>query len=156
MGLVLSFLFGLFGGEPAELIDKHYERITRVDDLPEIGRRIVYPDGHISLPYGEARYGWRIDVGNARGAEVYTRVRQILGEPLPIPWGDEMRWGYMWRHRGNPGRGMMLIVHRRARSVHLKSWFERDKARTSRIGMAAENEIYRWFEWLTTPPSDDE
>lgn len=138
-----------------ELADKHYVQITKPDELPDPQRTVSLPSGRPSRPYGEARYGWRIDVGNARGPAVYARVQQILGDPLPIPWGDEMRWGYMWRHRGNPGRGMMLIVHRRARSVHLKSWFERDKARTSRIDKTAENEIYRWFEWLTAPPGDD-
>lgn len=152
--MVMAFLFGLVGGDPATLVDKHYVRITSEADKPDPSRMITGSKGLRGFPYGEARYGWRIDKGNARGRAVYARVRQLLGEPMSIDWHDEPRQGYMWRDRGHAGRGMLIVVNERAQSVHLLEWIESDKGRVGRIGMEAENEIYRWFDWLTTPPEE--
>lgn len=148
----MESLLGPIVGDPATMADKHYVRITSEADKPDPHRVEVWPDGGRSFPYGEAGYGWTPDLCKARGPAVYARVRQILGEPMSIPWGEQRRWGYMWRHWENEGQGMLLIVSKRAQSVHLRSWAERDKSRTGRIGVEAEKEIYCWFAWLTTPP----
>ncbi|MEZ4436034.1 MAG: hypothetical protein R3F65_26855 [bacterium] len=152
--MVMAFLFGLVGGDPATLIDKHYVRITSEADKPDTERVEVWPDGHRTFPYSEARYGARLDKGQARGSAVVARVRRILGEPMSIQWGEEPRWGYMWRSRKNPGLGMLLVLDERSQWVGLRTWIESDRPRIGGLSRSDENEIYRWFDWLTDPETE--
>lgn len=148
----MESLFRPIVGDPATMVDKHYVRITSEADKPDPNRRITHPSGRQGFPYGESGYGYASDLCRARGPAVYARVRQILGEPMPLPWAEQRRWGYMWRHWEIPGRGMLMLVSKRTKSVHLKAWSESDKARGRWVERSAEKEIYCWFAWLTTPP----
>ena len=151
----MTLVLGLFG-DVSGLVDKHYVRIADPADLPDMtrlsepgssGARIVW--------FGTADYGWRPGGDFARGQDRVAAVIHRLGPPMDLVRYSTTERGYMWRHRrpDQPHAGIMIVIDERFGTVKLKSWSESDRARGygGRVGVEGENEIYRWFAWLTTP-----
>jgi hypothetical protein len=156
MSVFMTLVLGLFGG-PSGLVDQHYVRIVDPADVPDMTRQSpVGSRGTRMGLFGTGKYGWHPDRGDAAGRERVAAVIHRLGPPMQWvrSWGTQH--GYIWRHRrpDRPHAGIMVIVDERAGTVQLRDWHLVDLA--SRYGgrlddMGKENEIYRWFEWLTTP-----
>lgn len=155
MTVMMALVLGLFG-DVSGLVDKHYLRIVDPADLPDMRRwSPPAPDGGKISLFGTADYGWRPGGDFARGKEKVAAVIHRLGPPMKLVRNTEVEHGWMWRHRrpDRPHAGIMIVIDERFGTVKLKSWSERDRARgyTGRVGVEGENEIYRWFAWLTTP-----
>ncbi|MEZ4437306.1 MAG: hypothetical protein R3F65_33350 [bacterium] len=153
MNVILALVFGLFG-DPSGLVDKYYVRITDPAELPDMNRMTPLSSrGTRSSLFGSGKYGWHPWRCDARGKARVDAALHRLGPPMTLEWLGRKDRGYMWRHRdpAKPHAGIMVILHKRG--VELRSWKQMDLARGygGRVGVAGENEIYRWFEWLTEP-----
>ncbi len=156
MSIVMAFVFGLLGGEPAALVDKHYDRITDPAELPDMTRfGPPLPNGVTGLMFRTAKYGWHPGRGDKRGAGRVAAVIARLGPPMTLVRTRGTQQGYMWRHTdpAKPHAGIMILIDERLGTIKLRDWqeFDRSPGYGGRVGVAGENEIYRWFDWLTTP-----
>lgn len=155
MSIMMVLMVGLWSPPTSALVDKHYVRITDPADLPDM-KRWSPPSSRgtrIGL-FNTAKYGWHPGRGQVSGPGRADAVIARLGPPMRLERSEGVRRGYMWRHK-DPAKqhaGIMLLVSRRG-SVELRSWRVSDRAQgyTGRVGVAGEDEIYRWFDWLTTP-----
>jgi hypothetical protein len=155
MSVIMTLVLGLFG-DPSGLVDKHYVRIVDPAELPDMTRwSPPAPDGGKISLFGTGRYGWDPWRSTVRGKDRVAAVIHRLGPPLELVRIGRTEHGYMWRHRdpAKPHAGLMLVVNERTGGIELRDWSEADRARgyIGRVGVAGENEIYRWFDWLTTP-----
>jgi hypothetical protein len=156
VSVFMTLVLGLFG-DPSGLVDKHYVRIVDPAELPDMTRwGPPGPDGSKSSLFRAAKYGWHPGRGDVRGNGRVAAVIHRLGPPMEFIRIGRTEHGYIWRHRrpDRPHAGIMIIVDERAGTVQLRDWHLVDLA--SRYGgrlddMGKENEIYRWFEWITTP-----
>lgn len=155
MTVVMALVLGLFG-DVSGLVDKHYLRIVDPADLPDM-KRLSEPSslGDRMVYFETADYGWRPGGDFARGKEKVAAVIHRLGPPMRLERYSTVERGWMWRHRrpDRPHAGIMIVIDERFGTVKLQSWGEMDRSRgyTGRIGVEGEDEIYRWFAWLTTP-----
>ncbi|MEZ4431877.1 MAG: hypothetical protein R3F65_05645 [bacterium] len=156
MSVILALVFGLFG-DPSGLVDKYYVRITDPAELPDMNRMTPRSSRRTrSSVFGTGRYGW--------DPLAYHRSGQRLGL-RPSFIASARRWiSYELRAPSAVTCGSTAIRRNRTQgscwssmngpaSIELRDWSESDRARgySGRVGVAGENEIYRWFEWLTEP-----
>ena len=156
MSVIMTLVLGLFG-DVSGLADQHYVRIVDPADLPDM-TRLSEPGSHgvRIVWFGTADYGWRPGGDFARGKDRVAAVIHRLGPPMDLVRTTSIERGYMWRHRrpDRPHAGIMIVIDERFGTVRLRDWAETDRARGygGRLDdIEKENEIYRWFAWLTTP-----
>lgn len=154
MIVILALVFGLFT-DPSVLVDKYFVRISDPVDLPDMTRwSPPGPSGARSSMFMTGKFGWHPWRCDASGKPSVDAVIERLGPPMELARIGRTERGYMWRHRdpAKPHAGLMVILHKRG--VELRGWSEIDLARgySGRLNVIAqENEIYRWFDWLTEP-----
>ncbi|MCB9542647.1 MAG: hypothetical protein H6703_09390 [Myxococcales bacterium] len=154
MSVILALVFGLLG-DPSGLVEKYYVRIVDPADLPDMTRwsPVTSRGTRISV-FSSGKFGWHPWRCDAKGKARVDAVIHRLGPPMALVDIGRTDRGYMWRHRdpAKPHAGIMVILHKRG--VELRDWSEIDRAPgyTGRLNVISqENEIYRWFEWLTEP-----
>ena len=148
--MILTFLFGLFGDASGEVVDEHFVRITQAEDLPDMKRTREVPGtgGARAGLYSQAKYGWRPGRCTIHGPGVADALRARLGEPLRMERLAGEQYGYMWRRKDSPNRGLLIQLDPTGRAAVLKSWRMRDKPWTNRISKPDQNRIYAWFHSL--------
>lgn len=158
--LMMALLASLFGS-PAGLADKYYVRITDPADLPDMQAWTPrLPDGSRGGLFYTGKYGWDPGRGDLHGADKVAAVIARLGPPMAFMEYDTPMRGYMWRRKepDKPHAGIAIYIDERFSSVKLRVWgiLGAAKGYTGRVGVAGENEIYRWFAWLVSPLTPEE